>query len=210
MATMVYELHTAQTPKGVPKYNVLKSKDLPSSLRLSLKLSRSPTISAKFFWPDDFEVQYMLKKKAGDLGCVGAYLIMTGRAADALHDLLEPHGEFLPVYCKKDHTLKLFRVMTRPVGALDETKAVIKYLDDEKKQPFHVEEHWFIEEKVKDLPIFKLPETPFTYVTEPFLERVRENNLKGFGFRKLWSSELGLLHSKDLYPPYPAGEDINW
>ena len=100
MATMVYELHTAQTPKGVPKYNVLKSKDLPSSLRLSLKLSRSPTISAKFFWPDDFEVQYMLKKKAGDLGCVGAYLIMTG-AADALHDLLEPHGEFLPVYCKR-------------------------------------------------------------------------------------------------------------
>lgn len=48
------------------------------------------------------------------------------------------------------------------------------------------------------------------YVTDRFVERVREKKLKGFGFRKLWSSELGCVHSKYICGPFPEGEDIDW
>jgi len=208
--TMVYKLHVAYTPKGGAKYGWLNS--LPEYVKINMKVAQNPGKSAKSYWPDDFEVEYVYKnKKKGDLANDSPYLILSRRGVDELLDLLEPNGEFLPVHCEEDSDVVLFHPTTC-LDALDKEKAVVRYFDEENKQrPFRVEWHYFIDEKLGDVPIFVLQESPSVYVTNRFVERVRERKLKGFGFRKLWSSELGCIHSKYLCGPYPdKDEDINW
>ncbi len=96
------------------------------------------------------------------------------------------------------------------LDALDKDKAVVKYYDNKKKEPYNVDWHYFLEDKIGDVSIFLLRESEKIYVTDRFVERVREKKLKGFGFRKLWSSELGCVHSKYICGPFPEGEDIDW
>ncbi len=210
--TIVYDLHTAYTPKGNLKYGWLRS--IPKKfLDFECKVIQNRGKSAKSYWPNDYEVEYVYKsnKKKSDLAGYSPNLILSRRGADELRDLLEPNGEFLPVHCKENSDVVLFHPPTC-LDALDKEKAVVSYYDEEKKQgPWRVEWHHFIDEKIGDVPIFVLQESTSIYVTDRFVERVREKNLKGFGFRRLWSSELGCIHSEYLCGPYPdKDEDINW
>ena len=126
-----------------------------------------------------------------------------------MRDLLEPNGEFLPVVFPENPDVVLFHPTTL-LDALDKEKAELRYMDLEKKKPFKVVRYWFVEEKLGDVPIFVLPEDAGKiFVADAFVERVRENQPTGFGFRRLWSPELGSVHSDRWRGPYPEGEDIN-
>ncbi|MBQ7814429.1 MAG: hypothetical protein IJ387_08080 [Thermoguttaceae bacterium] len=121
-----------------------------------------------------------------------------------MRDLLEPNGEFLPVVSPENPDVALFPPTTA-LDALDKEKAELRYMDLEKKKPFKVVRYWFVEEKLGDVPIFVLAEDAGMI----FVERVCENQLTGFGFRRLWSPELGSVHSDRWQGPFPASEDIN-
>ena len=205
---MVYNLHCAHTPKENVKY--FRLAPLNKYFDIDCKAAQNPGVSAKRYWPDDFEVESVYKnKKKADLAYANPFLILSSSGADALRDLLEPNGEFLPVYYKEDSDFVLFHPMTC-LDALDKDKAVVKYYDNKKTEPYNVDWHYFLEDKIGDVSIFLLRESEKIYVTDRFVERVREKKLKGFGFRKLWSSELGCVHSKYICGPFPEGEDIDW
>ena len=76
--TMVYKLHVAYTPKGGAKYGWLNS--LPEYVKINMKVAQNPGKSAKSYWPDDFEVEYVYKNKKGDLANDSPYLILSRRA----------------------------------------------------------------------------------------------------------------------------------
>lgn len=126
-----------------------------------------------------------------------------------MRDLLEPNGEFLPVVSPENPDVVLFHPTTL-LDALDKEKAEPRYMDLEKKKPFKVVRYWFVEEKLGDVPIFVLAEDAgMIFVTNTFVERVREKQLTGFGFRRLWSPELGSVRCDRLWGPFPESEDIN-
>ena len=136
-------------------------------------------------------------------------MILSTRAADVLRDLLEPNGEFLPVVSPENPDVVLFHPTTL-LDALDKEKAELRYMDLEKKKPFKVVRYWFVEEKLGDVPIFVLAEDAGKiFVADAFVERVCENQPTGFGFRRLWSPELGSVRCDRWQGPFPASEDIN-
>ena len=130
--TIVYKLHIAYTPKGRPKYGWLKS--MKKHFDLNTKVIRNRGESAKSYWPDDFEAEYVYqnKRKCDLAGVDSACLILSRRGADELRDLLEPYGEFLPVHCEENSDVVLFHTTTC-LDALDKDKAVVLYFDEEKK-----------------------------------------------------------------------------
>lgn len=207
----IYRLHLAETPKGNLKYGWLRSLiGPPSFLDLERRIVQNPGESAQSYWPNDFQVEYVYKnKKRGDLATAGPYLILSTRAADVLRDLLEPNGEFLPVVFPENPDVALFHPTTA-LDALDKEKAELRYMDLEKKKPFKVVRYWFVEEKLGDVPIFVLAEDAGKiFVADAFVERVCENQPTGFGFRRLWSPELGSVRCDRWQGPFPASEDIN-
>ena len=78
-------------------------------------------------------------------------------------------------------------------------------------QKTHPPVYDFIEEKIAS-PIFRIKEDAGLFVTDEFVETVRQSDLKGFGFRRLWNSELGRVHSEisinNLF--LSEEEDYNW
>jgi len=170
--------------------------------------------SLKEIWPAKVKYQYLSKRTArGDFPYdfqSSSYLILSLRAADALRDLLEPEGEFYPIECDENPQLTAWWP-TKLCDALDTIQSDIKWFDEEeKKRPAYVKRFWFLEKMIGDTPIFQIPEDFNFFVTDRFLRRVRERNLKGFGFRKLWTPEEGCIHSKDAFGPWPEDEDINF
>ena len=136
-------------------------------------------------------------------------MILSTRAADVLRDLLEPNGEFLPVVSPENPDVALSHPTTA-LDALDKEKSLSKYLNKEKTRSYMVARYWFVEEKLGDVPIFVLSEDAgMIFVTSAFVERVRENQPTVFGFRRLWSPELGSVHCDRWQGPFPASEDIN-
>ncbi|MBQ9800377.1 MAG: hypothetical protein IJO40_10620 [Thermoguttaceae bacterium] len=136
-------------------------------------------------------------------------MILSTRAADVLRDLLEQNGEFLPVVSPENPDVALFHPTTA-LDALDKEKSVLNYLNKEKTRPYMVARYWFVEEKLGDVPIFVLPEDAGKiFVADAFVERVCENKPTGFGFRRLWSPELGSVRCDRWQGPFPESEDIN-
>ena len=129
------------------------------------------------------------KLPRGDFPCfISGAAVFTQKAVTALADLLEGQVELLPIICEAGD-YQLANVI-RVVDALDEANSDVQRFED--GRVMDVERYAFHPEKLKGLTIFKLPQfrRGRVYVTERFVDRVREAGLKGFRFELLWDSEV--------------------
>jgi hypothetical protein len=128
------------------------------------------------------------KLKPSDFPWLGAdALVMRRRAVDALRDILDAHGEVLPL--ATDDDIELFVFNARTVDALDEARSsVMKFPGT--NRIMRIKQVAFIESAVRGLDIFRLPHrASSTYVSERFVDRVNAAGLVGLEFNRVWSSE---------------------
>lgn len=118
------------------------------------------------------------------------------RAVDALRDLLEPNGEILPLV--SDVGEYYAYNVTTIADVLDVERSDITWGLDYKYASW-ISRHEFHADRLEGLSIFRLQQkTTFYYVTDVFVDRIREHRLNGFDVEKLW--------------PLPPGESWweNW
>jgi hypothetical protein len=128
--------------------------------------------------------------------CYAFTPVFNQKASDVLADLLEGNGELLPLVC--DFGKYYAFNITREVEALDEENSEFKLYSElhENLLPgmpdfLCLAKHVFYPNKVVNLSIFMLPHRNYynvPLVTDHFVQRVQEANLKGFAFKLLWSS----------------------
>jgi hypothetical protein len=166
-------------------------------------------------WPNPgLELEYQSKKKRGDFEDAGGFLIFTKRCIELLDDYIDPQkGEFLPVVCSERDDLIIYRPLNC-LDAIDEEKIGIQqnnFPPQKFKERVNFEYYYFRENVIDDTPMFIVPShlSTNTFVTDKFLQRVKNLKLKGFGFQPLWSSELGPLCDHCHNPLCPEGADIN-
>ncbi len=127
--------------------------------------------------------------KPADLPYAHGAFLLRRSAVEALKDVLEAHGELLPVATEDGVELFVHNVLgTRNV------------LDMERTEMHHVEgtsivyvrTPVFIESAIGDIEIFRVPEEPRrVFYTDRFVARVKAAKLKGTDFTPLWSSTDG-------------------
>lgn len=130
-------------------------------------------------------VRYIPGKQATDYPCIGLEApAFSLRAFTRLAHLLEPAGEVLPLECKEGRFVGF-----RPSifsDALCEEKSEIVWLDQDRGIADEINRFEFYPERVRDLVIFRLPIDIFgVYVTEPFVECVEREKLRGFVFKEV-------------------------
>lgn len=122
----------------------------------------------------------------GDFPTLGNLRVFSQKAVDALLELLVENGELLPLI-SKDGQFYVYNV-TRVADALDEERSeVVRFKTS--GRIMRIEHYRFRSELLAGLSIFKVPQLTEVFVTDAFVKRVQEANLKGFAFRELWSSE---------------------
>lgn len=140
-------------------------------------------------WTGDAELAFVPHRmpKGDTPGLFGCVPVFNVRAAQVLGDFLADHGEFLPVTIQGERYF-LFNVTT-VVDALDEANCDLERFDDGRL--FQVHRYSFFPERLRGIPVFKIPQWPQykVYCTDPFVERVKAAKLKGFKFPLLWSSD---------------------
>jgi hypothetical protein len=140
-------------------------------------------------WNSELEFAFIPERlrKSDTPGLSSHIPVFTPRAVEALADFLESNGELLPITCEGKR-LFIFNVM-RVIDALDEENSELKLFDD--GDIMDILRFSFFPEKIGRTTIFKVPQCILTgvFVTEPFVKRVEEANLKGFKFRLLWSND---------------------
>lgn len=125
----------------------------------------------------------------GDFSTIGGVTpVFSERAAIALHEILEPHGELLPLIAKEG-TYFAFNVTT-VIDALDEEHSTLVRFPSSHKV-MHVYQYSFHPERLCGATIFKIPQNlrSRVFVTEAFVDAVSRTNLVGFRFPRLWSDE---------------------
>jgi hypothetical protein len=120
------------------------------------------------------------------------------RAMDCLHDLLEPHGEILPV-SSEDGDYFAYNCTTH-IDVLDFERSVFfhSYLDDsELMDTYGVDKYEFTlsDDQIEELPFFRINRFDLYYfVNHRFVERIQEYSLNGFMPIKIW----------------PFSDDVSW
>jgi hypothetical protein len=120
---------------------------------------------------------------ASDFPWLGAHaLVMRPRALDALHDVLEAHGEILPLTTDDGVSLWVFNV-TCIRDALDtERSAVVRFPGTDKIM--RITSPVFRGSAVHGVDVFRLPHRASpTYVSQRFVSMVKDARLVGFGFK---------------------------
>ena len=114
--------------------------------------------------------------------------IFTRRAIEVLGDLLEGNGEIIPTTCEGDQIF--FFNVTKVIDALDESDSEVIRFDDS-SDVMRIGRHVFFRIKLVGSLIFKIPQWPTrrVYVTDRFVKRVESTGLKGFWFRRVWSTD---------------------
>lgn len=129
-----------------------------------------------------------------DYPCVNLIIpAFSRRAVDALRDFLEPNGELLPLVSSVGEYYAYNTITV--ADALDEQKSEIQWLGDRHTfdEVFRIHRYEFLPERVAGLSIFRLVEnSSATFVSQAFVDRVREHELQGFHFIKLWTLSAGL------------------
>jgi hypothetical protein len=206
----VYELDREKDDEGYDRYQQLIVADWKLSKTLEEYESRygwfdnRQPIGTDWFPVPVEEWEHTYSHIPGDYPVLGGFPgypitpIFNQKAADALADLLEGNGELLPLEC--DSSKYYAFNITREVEALDEQHSEFKlcsevYPDEPPPDPdfLLVTRFTFHPDKVADLAIFKLPKRNrknMPLVTDRFVQRVQETNLKGFAFKLLWSSVI--------------------
>ncbi len=127
-----------------------------------------------------------------DYPCCTMYIpAFSQKAVDALRDMLEPNGELLPLVSTVG-SYYAYNVTT-VADVLDHDRSEVKWFETAKRKviAMSIDRYEFHPEKLEGLSIFRIVEEPLkTYVTNLFVERVREHKLRGFVFVKLWPHPL--------------------
>lgn len=113
--------------------------------------------------------------------------VFTPRSLTAVKDLLEPHGEILPLR-SEDGVFFAYNI-TRIVDCLDVANSQVSFFRDGVRI-MDVKRYAFFPERIAGIPIFKIPQFPRSevFVTDEFVQRVRDHGLTGFRFKLRWSS----------------------
>jgi hypothetical protein len=141
--------------------------------------------------------------RASDSPYRGSHCLVFRRSAvDALRDMLDTHGELLPLEDKDGVELWLFH--PRSIDALDQEKTQGSRLPDGRIELPRI--HVFIPEKVKGVDIFKLvaARAGGIYLSERFLQRWKQAKLKGLDFYLIWDSELPPDQQPNKYTSKPV------
>jgi hypothetical protein len=129
--------------------------------------------------------------KPADLPWFTAHaLVLRRNAVEALRDMLEPGGEFLPLATDDGVELWLFHA-TRTIDALDvERSDVWRFADS--GRIYFVAAPVFYPERVRGVDFFRLPlHGSEIFVGERFVDRVRAAGLTGMDFELVWSESGG-------------------
>ncbi|GAB4536996.1 MAG: hypothetical protein Tsb0020_51690 [Haliangiales bacterium] len=118
---------------------------------------------------------------ASDFPWFGSDVLMfRTNAVVALRDLLERHGELLPLATEDD--VKLFAFNAWVVDALDEERSQLMRVSLT-GNIMYIQKPVFFDDKIRGLDIFRLPyRGKPTYVSERFVERVHQAGLVGLEF----------------------------
>jgi hypothetical protein len=129
-----------------------------------------------------------------DYPCVNLIIpAFSRRAVDALRDFLDPNGELLPLVSKVGEYYAYN--ITTVADVLDVQKSDIQWLSDKHTfdQVFQINRYEFLPHRLTGLSIFRLVEKGSTvFVSQAFVDRVREDELQGFRFIKLWPLPEGI------------------
>jgi uncharacterized protein DUF1629 len=113
-------------------------------------------------------------------------LVMRRSAVEALRDMLDAHGEVLPL--ETEDGIELYAFNARVIDALDKERSSLMYFGDEGRI-LHVKKAVFTPSAVQGVDMFRVPTgTSSTYVSERFVERVQAAKLTGLTFTEEWSS----------------------
>jgi hypothetical protein len=188
----VYDLSMDSPEKG-PKwvrFQGIEGQLLPWGLEKKIEYFKNPPAKLSVE-----RLQESTPKKSnarfGDFSNVGhlGYPIFSARAKV----LFEPHLVGRGIWLELDTGEVPYWLFycTNVVDVLDTERCTFKFFDD--GGIMRVVTFAFRPELVKDQFIFSLIQKPgqFTYVTDAFVKVVRENQLTGFNFLRLWSSETG-------------------
>ena len=116
------------------------------------------------------------------------WLIFRRSGVDALRDMLDAHGELLPL--EDEGGVDLFAYHPWALDAFDHQLSVGSR--DENGRMQTVNNHVFIPSVVQGVDIFKeaCPRAGNVYVSERFLARWKQAKLKGLDFILAWDSDL--------------------
>lgn len=126
----------------------------------------------------------------GDLAGIGSNLDPMAWSRHAL-EVLRPHLgdciQALPLNFDEGQSAGYSLVnITHVIDALDVAASDIQYFDD--GALWRVNTYSFKPELVREQWIFKIPQAPYkAFVTDRFVDRVRQAGLSGFDFELVWS-----------------------
>ena len=218
--TTVYKAHSSFKSNGNSTYALVSFKETYESpdspyATISCRAMQNRGESIRPHWPVDCAlVPDEKRRKPGDASVESPFLFFSSRAYLALQDLIGPYGESyrVPLLGADEDDWVVYLPM-RQLSIIDDPRCEIDWLGPrENNTPFRITKFYFEEEKLDDNPVFTLEEEGAVFVTDKFFDRVRDARLKGLGFRKLWNSELGSIHSEITLIPraLPEDEDFNW
>jgi hypothetical protein len=127
------------------------------------------------------------KKELGDAPCFTSP-VLSKKAVKCLKPLISENVEILPLKFKEG---KYFAVnIITVLDAIDYEKSEYITFSD-KKRIMLFDKYVFIEEKVANIPIFKIVDEKRRdgFVSDEFKRIVEKNNLRGFKFVLVWDSE---------------------
>ena len=135
---------------------------------------------------------------------VADFLVFNQKAKEAMYELVAPYGEFLLMKHESGEELFLFNILNYN-DALDLQKSKVSRNEiSDRIRDIH--QYAFIPEKINNQIIFKMSFNPARiYVTDTFVQKVREHQLTGLKFKQIWSSDFDPNYS----PPNPYDTRYN-
>jgi hypothetical protein len=107
------------------------------------------------------------------------------KAVQILADFLEPNGEILPIKTNTKGRYFYYNVLT-VVDVLDRNSSTVTWTT-RGVMARSIDHFVFRTECIVGLSIFRIIEVPTSkFVTQSFVDRVQEHDLKGFNFIKVW------------------------
>ncbi|HRI67921.1 MAG TPA: hypothetical protein PK156_26970 [Polyangium sp.] len=133
-------------------------------------------------------------KRVGCKPSDAPFMFMTGiivfrrSAVDALRDILDAHGELLPL--DDEGGVELYAYNPRALEALDHERT--QGARDDHGRVYVPNNHVFFPSVVEGVDIFRLAteKRGAIYLSERFLSRWKQAKLKGLEFRLAWDSDL--------------------
>lgn len=126
-----------------------------------------------------FEIQRRSRPLRDFVSWFLGVMVVTEKAKRAVEKILDPHVEFLPLARLKGNELYAINVV-EVLDCLDRKGSNVTFSPDDSTRVIHAEKFIFIPQRLKKVPISKIPEWPGAiFVSEEFARVVVEAKLTG-------------------------------